>query len=456
MVYVRKNWWKILIIIVFTMLLLYFANTHEHWSDEAQSFLLARDNSFQEIMYWIKYEGTPPLWVLIIKCFIILGGTYKTFYLLPIIFSVIGVSIFELKIKAPWYIKLLFPFSYFIFYQYSIIARSYCLIFPLLMIILLIYDKRLKKSILYATILFFFMNISLHTLIISGSLYLLFLIDVYKDNKFKSKRNLIACIMIFFELLLTMIWTLPNSDCSFIGNGGNTIFHVISEATIGNDFNIMLEIIVTIFMIGIIIFKNKGKKVNDLIRLLILFVPVLMVYLFITYQVWHVGIIFFLILFYFIIDNSINTNKLIQISFVVILVVQIYWSLCSLGYDYKNNYSASKDVAEFLIKNNYDNESICGLGYSVTAIQPYFNRNIFENQNTNKSFYFWKKNNGYDNIMKTNKDIYVISKFYKYDYIEEIEWLEENNYRRIDFNGYTYKKSKIYESEGYYIYIKGD
>ena len=330
----------------------------------------------------------------------------------------------ELKIKAPWYIKLLFPFSYFIFYQYSIIARSYSLVFPLLMLILVIYDKRLNNSFLYAIILFFFMNISLHTLIIAGSLYLLFLIDVYKDNEFKNKRNLIACILIFFEFLITVILTLPNPDCVFMKNGGSTLFHIISEATVGDDSNIILEIIITFFMIGIIIFKNKENKINNLIRLLILFLPVLMVYLFITYQVWHVGIIFILIFFYFTVDDSINTNKLVKIVFSVILIVQIYWSFCSLCFDYLYKYSASKDVAEFLIENNYDDRPICGMGYSITAIQPYFNKNIFANRNSDKSFYFWKENNGYDITMKTDYDIYIISNFYSCNYEEEIKWLE--------------------------------
>lgn len=63
---------KIGIIIVFMVLSLALAKFHEHWSDEAQSFLLARDNSFAEIFHYIKYEGTPALWVIVVKIFILL------------------------------------------------------------------------------------------------------------------------------------------------------------------------------------------------------------------------------------------------------------------------------------------------------------------------------------------------------------------------------------------------
>ena len=67
---------------------------HEHWSDEAQSFLLARDTKLSELFHYGKYEGTPPLWFLIIKLFLALGGTYGTFFLLPILFSTIGLILF--------------------------------------------------------------------------------------------------------------------------------------------------------------------------------------------------------------------------------------------------------------------------------------------------------------------------------------------------------------------------
>ena len=60
------------ITVVFLLLSLVVSNFHEHWSDEAQSYLLARDNSFAEIFHYIKYEGTPALWVIIIKIFILL------------------------------------------------------------------------------------------------------------------------------------------------------------------------------------------------------------------------------------------------------------------------------------------------------------------------------------------------------------------------------------------------
>jgi len=450
---ILKKIGKILIIVLFVITSTFIALKHEHWSDEAQSFLLARDNSLIELFGYMKYEGTPPLWVLVLKLFIILGGTYETLFILPILFSTIGLIIFEFKIKAPWYIKVLFPFTYFIFYQYSIVARSYCMIFPMLMLIASIYEKRLEKPILYAVILFFFMNISLHTLVISGSLYLIFLIDVFKNKKFKDKKIIIASVLIFFTLLLACICTIPAKD-SYIPKYGRDIEHVISEATIGSKFSVRVEIVVTLITAGILIFTIKKRQVVDLF---ILILPVTAILIFIVYQCWHVGIIWLLIFTICIINNSINENIVTKMFILIVCLTQLYWTISSANYDINNKYSASKDVAEFLKDEYFDGKTIYGFGYGTTAIQPYFDYNVFENRNTDKSFHFWKLDNGYMDQTEAainQVDVYVVSDFDKWQYGNLMGYLARNGYYKYGFEGNTYIKDGIFESESYHVYVK--
>lgn len=444
---------KIAIIVAFTILTFLIAQHHEHWSDEAQSFLLARDNSIVEVFKYIKYEGTPALWIFVIKIFIFLGGTYETFFLLPIIFSVIGISIFQFKIDAPWYVKLLFPFTYFIFYQYTIIARSYCLVFPMLMLIASIYNKRLDKPILYSIILLLFMNISLHTLIISGSLYLLFIIDACKNKKILNNRIFIACVIIFIELLITLLYIIPSPDCCFNGNGGSNIFHIISEATIGSMQNIWVEILITGLILVILGINTKKKFINDIFTLGILLVPVMFVLVFITYQCWHVGIIFLTLFTYLIITNKINDYKIVKYFMLILCCIQIYWTISSSCYDLQFNYSASKDVAEFL-EEKYNDKVIYSINYSCTAIEPYFDENIFKNRDYNKSFFLWRKQTDDYAIskIKGNKaDIYVIPSINE-KFMGRL--LDKNCFDEHKFYGYTYIKDKIYESESYCVWLK--
>ena len=456
---VIKNIAKVLIIVSFIVLAIIVAGKHEPWSDEAQSFLLARDNTIGEMFKYIKYEGTPGLWIFIIKIFILLGGTYETFWTLPILFSVIGLIIFEFKVKCPWYIKLIFPFTYFIFYQYSIIARSYCLVFPALMAVAWIYNKRFEKPILYSIILLFLMNISAHTLVIAGSLFLIFIIDADKDKKLKDKKVIIAIILIFIELLITFLYAVPASDCPNNGNGGANLLHVISEATLGSNYNIILEFIISAIVLIISIYETDKAKDHQAIEFILLIFPVTMIFLIIIYQGWHIGILWILLFTYFIITDKINTKKAVKILVLLICITQFYWTISSIIYDYNNKYSASRDVAAFLKENNYEEKTIYGLNYSVTAINPYFEYNLWENKNTSKSFEIWSINKQYmthEELIEGKADIYVVSKFRSHWFGDVIEELENQEYEKYEFDGHTYIKNAIYEPEGYIVYIKKD
>ena len=115
--FLKDNLLDFLIIIAFIALAIFMSNYHEYWSDEAQSWLIARDNSVLEILKVTKYEGTPCWWVLIIKVFMAFGLTYDYFFVIPIIFMVLGLLFVFKKFDMPWYMRVLFPFTYYIFYQ---------------------------------------------------------------------------------------------------------------------------------------------------------------------------------------------------------------------------------------------------------------------------------------------------------------------------------------------------
>lgn len=469
--------YKILIIVFFVIGAILVANVHEPWSDEAQSFLLARDNSLNEIMYYAKLEGTCPLWFIIIKLFISLGGNYKSYYIVPILFTTIGLFIFEFKVKAPKEIKVLFPFTYFIFYQYSIVARSYCLIFPCLMAICSIYRKRKEKPLIYCLLLLFLMNICSYTLVIAGSLYLIDILelfnkksvsDLYNKNIFKKIKNIklknedvLPLIVIFLELLFSLLMLIPDKNCNFRGNGGRSFGYIIYHATIGsmNTFDNIYLTIVTAVIIFLIIYAIIKEKERSKIFLFscILLIPLILENMFLTCQMWHIGIVTIMIFTVFILNNMINTNKLIKNMLIVICIVQIMWTIGSIGYDIKNNYSASKDVANFLIENNYEEKNVYGLGFDITAILPYFKNNIFKNQNSEKSFWIWSESNGYiqnENLLNDEADIYVISDFYRKSYKNLITKLQNNGYREYYFSGSLYTKVFKYENKGYIVFQK--
>lgn len=453
-----KNVIKILVIVTFAVLTICLAQFHEPWSDEAQSFLIARDTTILDVFHYMKYEGTPPLWVLTIKLFLLLGGTYEYLYIIPIICSIIGIIIFEFKIKAPMYIKIIFPFTYFILYQNTIIRRSYSLIFPVLMMIAAMYDKRFEKPFLYSLMLLLLMNISLHTLIISGSLYWIFLMEMVKNKEYKNKKVLLSAILIFFELGIAALMTYPASDCTFTGNGGRPFYYVLSEATISSNFGINGEAAITcvIALVVAYLFK-KDNSVYTIFEFCALFVPVMMVFCLITYQGWHIGIIWLLIVTYLIIKDKLDTDETIKKFVTIVCIFQVFWSISSYTYDFKNNYSGSKAVANFIKElDNYEDLEIYGWGYSITGIQPYFKENVFDNVLVDKAFWHWNTDKNildYDEFWANQADVYVISDFYMSRDVA-VSWINLEEYEELWFEGNTYMKDHMYENEGYYVYVK--
>ena len=52
-----------IVTIIFTVVVIIGLYFHETWYDEAQAYLIARDASLHDIMFYLThYEGHPPLW----------------------------------------------------------------------------------------------------------------------------------------------------------------------------------------------------------------------------------------------------------------------------------------------------------------------------------------------------------------------------------------------------------
>src|ERR1700693_2917585 len=105
---------------------------HEPWADEAQAWQISRTASLKGILgTYLHYEGSPGLWNLLLwllnKCHVSYGGLH---WICGVIASM-GIALFLLRAPFPRPIKLLLPFTYFLAFQFAVIARPY-LLFPLL------------------------------------------------------------------------------------------------------------------------------------------------------------------------------------------------------------------------------------------------------------------------------------------------------------------------------------
>ena len=117
---------------VYALAVIAVAARHEPWADEAQAWLIARDsNPVAMAADVLRYEGHPILWYLVLTPF---AKTlpYAAMTVVAVCFGIAGVLLWLLRSPVPPAIRFAVPFTYFLFYQYAVVARSYVLL-PLLL-----------------------------------------------------------------------------------------------------------------------------------------------------------------------------------------------------------------------------------------------------------------------------------------------------------------------------------
>ncbi len=126
---------------------------HELWRDEANVWLFARDASFIQLLQEIKYQGHPCLWYFIVMPFAKAGLPFKTISVLSFLIMAVAAGIFAYRAPFHPITKLVCLISPMFSYYYSVVARNYCLIALLLILLAYWYPKRNERPIWYGLFL---------------------------------------------------------------------------------------------------------------------------------------------------------------------------------------------------------------------------------------------------------------------------------------------------------------
>ena len=119
-----KNWdWVFLVIYAVTVLIV--TGHHEPWRDEADAWLVVRDNDLAGLWRLTGYMGTPALWYIILMAFERLSMPYESAMFINASIAIVAVGILLVRAPFPLWVRVLIAFSYFPAYEYAAIARSY-------------------------------------------------------------------------------------------------------------------------------------------------------------------------------------------------------------------------------------------------------------------------------------------------------------------------------------------
>lgn len=382
---------------------LLMAIVHEPWYDESVAWNIARSASIKDILFTIPhYEGHPPLWHLILLPWAKLGAPYElSLSLISLFFAGAACALIVWRAPFPRAIRLLLPFTYFLFYQYGVISRPYCVMMLAFILLAIEYHKRNERPLRYTLLLMLLCFTSAYGIVIAGGLALVWVFEILRSQKismlikniFKDKR--FWCLLVLLFLALALICEIAPREDTFATtivhkNETNGIlfclcymlFAIPLEVSLSSIYiedgllkcvEIYTPLLIAICLLGIlfwIISISWGKSKKTSLALIIPYV-LFSVFASIVYiGRHHIGVGLLFLVFWFWITCSSKSNEpfakrlpesnglliknvLIIVGFIA-MIISLYWNISSCVQDVFCSYATGRNEAQFIKEHNLD------------------------------------------------------------------------------------------------------
>jgi len=410
----RADWIRLgTVVSLYAVLLAILVPRHEPWFDEAQAWLIARDDSPTNLfVHTLRYEGTPGLWHLLLMVPAKLGWPYAAMNWLAAALALAGVFVFLRWAPFPWPVKALFPFTFYVLYQYAVVARNYSLMPPLLFGLAALYLRKTERIYSYTALLCLLANVSLHGALIAGALMLLHLWDLRSQWPDLPRpvrvRQAKAAAAFTLAGLLIVGQLLPPAD--FGGFAGRQTSSPLWDG-LARAWTVQVDALTGTWPLAAAVLAVSLWWFHRRQVLRVFLLPaglVTLLFAVLYYTPTHVGILFLVWVFALWVSFSRlatlrrsvdvrnaakrgeETSPLLPIlAMLAVFAVQIYWSVSTAVLDYVGSYSGSRELAEYIKKEHLEDRVIHAVGYQTFAVQPYFDRNLFNNYNDKQGPAYW-------------------------------------------------------------------
>ena len=285
--------------VIFNIVLLCF---HAPWRDEANVWLMARDLSPLQLLKEIKYQGHPCLWYFLVMPFAKFGLPFRTIGMISTIVMTVAAGIYLWKGPQWIGIKALVVFSPVFTYFYPTIARNYCLIALILILLAWNYSERNEHPVRYGILLGLLVQADTIAIAPAGMIAFVWLVEnVYNRVHTGSMERLANCLkgiwIPFVSLLFWMVQFYQVSDSpmfEFQSLGGRELLREIRNYA----YIILIRVtgfgqtMCTIFFVAVILaaavvsyrLRNIGTAMVMLLSYLFQCVFSVMVY---QLHIWH-------------------------------------------------------------------------------------------------------------------------------------------------------------------------
>lgn len=441
---------------------------HEKWADEAQAWLIARDLSLKSIWFHeLRYEGSPGLWHTILWIAQhVFHAKYSALGPIGMAGATAGVALLIFKAPFPRYIRWPLAFTYFMVYQYAVIARPYTLL-PFLAFAAAILFKDLHHPERITVVLVLLANLSLHGTILAGCLGLAYLIDAYRSrNTLDSqvRKRYWICIGVMLATFAFIVLILkPTPDVEefavkkYLPPPVDAQGHVITPvmkltATVSGAFlDYFAPSVLFVLLAGAWCLRRR--------RLLPFALPVaLLAFLYSVVHGYphHHGVLFVAAITGLWIawptdSEEITFNAIdrrAQLGMIGLLLclcaVNLWDAAVVIQREYKYPYSGAADAAQYLKSVGADRGPVFGFLMGVVAVQAEFDQHLFVNIPTSY-FHLGFPRTGVDlNV----DELYRVKPEYIVAYTIDPRLMMASGLPELTSRGYKV----VHISDGYYMY----
>ncbi|MFL6463663.1 MAG: hypothetical protein ACJ73N_04550 [Bryobacteraceae bacterium] len=449
----------------YTALLAFNIAHHEPWVDEAQSWLLARDSNLLEL--WTKllrYEGSPGLWHTLLYFCIRLGVPYAGINIISGVAGLAAIWILLRYAPFPLPIRLLLPFTFFLSYQYAVIARNYALVPILLFSCATVYKEGIRRGRLITVLLCFLAAVNAQAFILSLSIWFVFHARIaahwHALDRLAKTKVITNGIVYFTVLLILVLLTWPTRDITFARVPDWSIQNFLTVTKFGfrQAFGEGILPLVVIALTVPFLWRGGGWLLFLLPSFLLCVFGAVMYSFY-----WHWGFLFFAWLFgVWISSTNIKPTLPVLVALLTVIVVQCYWTFASTRYDWKNAYSGSLAAASYIKKAGLTGKRLYAIGVSCVGVQPYFPKNIFANFNSgqNRAFWDWSRrnhtNDSVEHLGSSSPDYVLVGYLSPPEKLLWTRLVAGSGYKLVKhFEGQTFWRTGTIQPDSFDLYQRG-
>jgi len=482
--------YKILALLLFIILGYIGILHHEIWLDEAHHFVLARDSTTLGDLYFNnRYEGHPLLWNFLLWCMCKLFPFVISMQLLHLGIATASAAIVLWYAPFKIYQKVLLCFSYFLFYEYTIISRNYAISIFLIFLCLSQIHKTKKNYALLLFLLALLANTHLFSLVFSVAIFIYLLsLNNSRIELLKPKQNFIYLLLYIVAVLFALSFAKVPSDhflfnynsdkllsIKRIGKAFSICWKSLFHLQPFNEFNLwnknwLIEYsknlgtiaALVAWIIPYFIFKEQKK-------ILVFFYGIslcICAFVFISpliVAVRHSGFIFiaFVISYWLLTANKEGVqHKKSEIIFEIILVQLCISSFIMFKHDNIYAFSGGKKTSAYIqsIDPNNETKIVCQ-NTAIPVISSYTGNKLVEiNTLKESSFCHWNNHPFQLNYITINKQLIKYIEHNNLDtliYIalDKLNLSQLNNNNSLKYRLLNSETNSIVKPENYYVYV---